>query len=229
MESIRIWLNGARLYSSGVKLYAQYGDNTLLKRLFAEPGTTDFKVKKLSQALEVLVAVDSKESTKKVEMIEKTQPSQPFSAAPVKTSKGWSEKMDAVEAALNARWKPVFAEMMDLCSRVGDVAKMGLKDPLKKVEAGKMALRILDLDDECEKYYAQREHYVQHGTMPDAKPYGEPCIDANLIPVKLANAERYVREYKIKLAKDPADVKTAEQIKKHQWFVDHYKQVLKKD
>src|SRR6185436_9263303 len=77
-----------------------------------------------------------------------------------KPEKRWPEKIeDPVLTALKAQWKPLFAEMMSLTSRIYDVAKAGLHDEQQKREAGKMAHRILDLDDECEEIYIKRDHY----------------------------------------------------------------------
>lgn len=145
-----------------------------------------------------------------------------------RTKTGWNEHMDEVEYALHAQWKPVFVEMMELSAKVGDLAREGKSDPYKKVAAGQMALRILDLDDLCDAFYDQREFYLKNGKLPDSRPYGEPCIDPNLIPSKLENHKRYAREYKTKLDADPCNLNAAAQLKKHEWFVDHYKKTLKK-
>jgi flagellar biosynthesis chaperone FliJ len=115
---------------------------------------------------------------------------------------------------------------MNLTARVGDIARAGKTDPLKKIEAGRMALRILDLDDQLDQIYQERDMYRKNGQLPDKRPYGEPCIDFKQMPVKLANHQKYVRDYKAKLAKSPGNTNLAHQLQKHEWFVSHYKKEL---
>ena len=222
MEAIRLWLNGSRRYDTGAKLYTQYGNDKLLKRLFSE-SVTDYKQKRLVSVMEDLLANTAfvkaeKEVAYKKQIIRVIHEAQPLS--------GWSVEMDEVEQALHTHWKPLFAEMMDLESRVDDAGIAGEKDNAKKVEAGRMALRILELDALCDEFYSRREYYHEHKKLPDSKPYGDPCIDPKLMHKKLANAERYVREYKTILAKNAGDVNAANKLKEHEWFVAHYKNEL---
>lgn len=231
MESIRIWLNGDRLYSSGVKLFQQYGKDPLLKRLFAEPVVTDFKKSRLTDALTSLLTVPADKTKIAYPEKEKSIAIKEASEKAASTKSGttrWSSSMDETETALYNQWKPVFDELMHLCSVVGNVALQGAKDTVKKQEACKMVLRILDLDDECEDFYSRRDHYLKHGQLPETKPYGEPCQDPAMMPQKLANHERYVRDFRKKLEKDVANTQLAETLKKHLWFVEYYKKILKK-
>jgi hypothetical protein len=245
MESIRIWLNGPRSYKAGAKLYQEYGTDELLKRLFSE-GESTFKKEKLVSVFKEMirgkVGSVSKIGTtvqKKATSVQKagTPPAgghQPSHQAvlvkqPHKNpGTGWSTEMDEVEAALFNEWKPVFSERNDLCSRVGEIARQGEKDPAKEKEAGIMALRILDLDDQCDRFYNKRDYYLKNKALPEEKPYGEPCIDPKLIPLKLENAMKYVRHYRAKLEKDPGNENYKKQVDKHEWFVQHYKKELNK-
>lgn len=56
METIRKWLNGSRDYTSGVQLYMVHGTDKNLHRLFTAEGYSDFKNKKLLEALQALLA-----------------------------------------------------------------------------------------------------------------------------------------------------------------------------
>lgn len=223
MEAIRQWLNGKRLYSTGVLLYTQYGKDTLLKKLFCE-AETNYKKDRLITALQDLlsnkketdeITVSSKEVQLKKLQAEKT------------IGIGWSDKMDAVEKALYEQWKPKFLEMMDLISQLYPVAKEGVTDPWKREQAGKMALRILDLDDECDDYYSQRDYYLKNKRLPEEKPYGDICLDPQLMPLKLQNHKRYAREFRNKLKNEPGNVKAAEKLKEHEWFISKYEEELK--
>lgn len=241
MEAIRIWLNGKRDYKTGVRLYMIYGSDPALKRSFAENVISEYKEKRLMESLEAILVSSPKQSpspsTTAKPVIRtpgivttlsghKSPVLQPEQIPDFTPEKSWNQTRDATEEALHANWKPLFLELMNLTSRVGDMARAGKTDPLKKIEAGRMALRICDLDDQLDEIYKVRDQYKQSGQLPDQKPYGEPCIDFKQMPVKLANHQRYVREYRGKLEKNPADLKSAEQLKKHQWFVDHYKKEL---
>jgi len=232
MDVIRKWLNGTRNYDDGIKLYRVFGRDDKLKRMFGSEGPSDFKKKKLLKALQEIVAEAplSKKTEKAVSspiLVPAENPTVIITQQFSDKDKKWRSSRDEVEEALFQQWKPLFAELMNLTARVGDIARAGERDNLKRIEAGRMALRICDLDDELDEIYKQRDQYLQSGEKPQAFPYGEVCIDPIRMPLKLANHQRYVREYKLKLAKKPDDVKTAEQLKKHQWFVDYYSNKLK--
>lgn len=223
MESIRLWLNGDRNYVAGVKLYLQFGTDKMLKRLFSSEECTDFKKKRLTAVLEELISekkqVEVKAVIAKEKLIEKHQAERVL-------GNGWSAEMDELEKALYNKWKPIFLKMMDLTSRLDPVARAGVTDDGMRIQAGVMALQILDLDDECDEIYDQRDHYQQYGKLPVQKSYGELCIDPKLIPMKLANHRRYAREFRSRLLKNPNDVDAAEQLKKHEWFIEQYLKML---
>ncbi len=222
MDDIRKWFNGKRNYLDGVALYVKYGQDEGLKKLFTKEAESAFKKQRLVSALEeILSAGRSEKSPQQKKTLEEFAVRQMnrkwlhdngIEDAP---EKRWPEQRDEILQSLWLQWKDKFGEMMNLCARVGDLSKEGLKDPNKEQEAGRMGLRILDLDDECEQLYKQRDHYKQHGKLlQDAKP-----VDISLDPVqwgsKLANHQRYVRRFKKDLLKDPANTEKAELLKKH--------------
>ena len=218
-----MWLNGKRNFEAGVKLYELYGTDKLLKKLFAERPVSKYKEQTLASTLEQLLTqkIETKETALvvKQKQIERTvQEKNPDS--------GWSKNMDEIEAALHAKWKPLFVEMMGLTARIEETAIAGLTDPYKKIQAGQMALRILKLDEMCDDLYNKRDEYLTSGKFPIEKTYGELCIDPNLWPKKLTNHQRYFNTYKKKVEADPANLDAAEQMKKQQWFIDEYKKLL---
>lgn len=228
MESIRIWANGKRDYSLGVRLYNVYGKDAKLKQLFAENIITDYKKNRLTEAL--LGLLKPKVATKPSELHPAAiVPSSPTLIKEIKAvpEKGWSSTRSEIEDALYNEWAPLFNELMFLTNTVGDTARRGEKDPELQIKACQMALRICDLDDECDDLYALRDTYKATGKLPDRWPYGLPCFDPLLIPKKLANAERYVREYRSKLDKDGANEQYKAVLQKHEWFVSYYKKRLK--
>lgn len=231
MEAIRIWLNGRREYKTGARLYSLYGKDLSKKRMFSE-AETPYKLQQLTRELEaLLVPAGSIVSVKAVRQVSSgPEPSPPATSSPpiLKKEYVWSQDADEVERSIHARWKPLFVEMMDLVSRVGDLAREGQKNTAVKQQAARMALRILDLDDQVEALYNERNHYLETGQKKEAFPYGPVCEDPVLIPVKLANHQRYARNYRQKLQKDQSDTKSAEKLKEHEWFVAYYSSIIKK-
>ena len=221
MDEIRAWLNDPqRKYKDGARLYLVHGKDHSLRRVFME-AESPFKFKKLHEALRGLL-------TQKKQVIEKVVAAKEVAIEHIsKSERRWPDNMDPVLKALHTKWKPVFAEMMSLTSRIYEVALQGKTDPAMKEEAGRMAHRILDLDDECDAIYVKRDHYQKYGRLPeDVRPI-ELVVDPLKMPLALLNSRRYVREYKSKLKKEPDNVNYAKMLEKHQWAVEQYEQKLK--
>jgi hypothetical protein len=107
------------------------------------------------------------------------------------------------------------------------VARQGLKDPNKKEEAGRMALEILDLAEQCKAIYSDREYYRTYKKLPGEEKPVQIALDSALWHKKLDNAQHYLAKYKRKLEKDPSDVKSAELIQKWEAVEQEYKKLLK--
>lgn len=221
--AIKAWLNGPRKYEDGADLYLQYGRDENLKRIFREPAS-DYKKKKLGESLRDLLhkstSVKAKVEVEKKAAVESV----------ALNDRRWPKERDATLSALHEKWKPMFAEMMNLMSRIYDVALEGKTDVAKKKEAGAMAHRILDLDDECEDIYTLRDHYLKHGRMPNVEETPlEVVVDPKKWPVALENCRRYVRQYKNKLKNKPDDVNAAKQLARYEWGVEYYMKQLNFD
>jgi hypothetical protein len=223
MQSVILWLNSRQNYSTGAKLYHAFGGDASLKKFFSNGEPSAYKKNRLVQVLSDLV--DTQKNTSVI-IEQKTDHLVERSSVEATTKKGWSQTMDEVEAALHAQWLPKFKEMMDLCSNLDTVARDGLVDPYKELKAGEMAFRILDLDDECDELYEQRDHYNKHGVLIAQKEYGELVVDPKKMPMALQNHHRYARDYRSKLKKEPDNLDYAQQLKKHEWFVQQYKKKL---
>jgi DNA repair exonuclease SbcCD ATPase subunit len=150
-----------------------------------------------------------------------------------KSRNGWPVAMDETMKALHAQWKEKFLAMVDLQSRIYEVGRAGIKDLAKEKEAGTMALQILDLRDEVIAIYKKRDYYIEHNKLPEEPTAVDDCLDPKLWPVKLQNAQRYVREYNAQLKQmDPSSNKYIKKLQKRdQWQteVDKYKTLLKLD
>lgn len=222
MDDIRAWLKSNRDYATGARLYLVYGKDAKMRRVFMEP-ESDFKKKKLVEVLTAMV-------TQKTEVVKKVEVTKAIAIERISVSdRRWPAQMDETVKALHAKWLPIFAEMNNLMARIYDVAKAGQTDPAMKQEAGRMAHRICDLDDDCDAIYAQRDHYLQYGKLPEEKKPMELVVDPLKIPLALSNARRYVADYRNKLKKEPGNVKAAQKLKQYEWAVAEYCRILKID
>lgn len=229
MDDVRAWLQKPDNYERGIQLYLLYGDKQRLKNLFTSEGESPFKRTVLIRELQA-IANDQEEVN------EASQPprSQPASVHQLSTAKefSWKTSTDVVLTALYRQWQPLYAEMLSLQHRVYEVALQGQNgDSAKLMEASQMVHRILDLDDEVDEIYRQRDHYVSHGVKPATKNK-EPVGDPARWPTMLHNAQRYVREYRLKLSKEPnhkSSAKWAAKLLEYQAAVRHYKLLLKHD
>lgn len=219
MDEIKAWLTGAKNYDAGVLLYLRHGKDPLLRKVFAEPAS-DFKKKKLETALRELLQV------KKAKAVEMVASKETLLQKDIVAATGWPTEKDDVLTALHLQWKPLFSEMNALCAQIYEVALQGEKDPGKQAEAGRMAHRIIDLDDQCDKIYAQREYYLQYGKLPDEAAPAKLVVDSKKLYLAFENSKKYVRQYKAKLVKHPENVNFAKQLKKYEEMVEIYKKEL---
>lgn len=232
MEDVRNWLNGSKDYQTGIQLYLKYGDNDLLKRLLTQEGHSEYKFTRLVNALQQML-LTKKDPAKKetpakaVQLV--TPKKETIKEIPIE--KNWSEKKDTVEQSLFLQWKQTYSEMMNLCARVGELSKEASEknDKSKIDEAGRMALKILDLDDQCDRLYSDRDFYKANGRLPDEENPIEISLDSTLWHKKLQNHERYARKFNGRIEKDPTDTAAALLMQKHQWAIGEYKKLLKMD
>lgn len=228
MESIRQWFKAGRPYDEGVQLYIKHGTDSVLKMIFTREERTAFKVAKLQEALRQLLP---RPATTACPTISTSLP-----PAPLETKKphAWPPLPieDQVLKALWEQWRPKYAELKSLQQRLYHVALGGKTDVNKRLEAGQMAHRILDLADDVEALYIERDHYLDTGSLISHSTSEAEVIDPVRWATELKNNERYVRDYKAKLAKEPNHknaVKWADKLKEKQALLAKYKKLLKLD
>jgi hypothetical protein len=139
----------------------------------------------------------------------------------------WPDQCDEILSSLKHRWRELYGEMTNLQARVGDLARAGVTDPNKKQEAGRMALRILDLDEACDEIYSKKDYYIEHGKLPLEAPPIEISLDPALWYKKLHNHQRYCRQFRKDLENYPGNTDKVDLLKKHEWAVSQYKKLLK--
>lgn len=227
MQDLKAWFDKC-IYDQGVNLYLKYGNDPTLRALFAED-YSDFKNKKLHRVLSELLENYEQPATKKA--VQQRQVEQ----SPAIAHRGWPATLDPVLQTLHDQWKPLFVEMMNMQARIYDVALMAEQTNQvdKKEEACQLAHRILDIDEQMEQIYAQRDYYIVHGKLPETivkekEVVGDPVRWAT----ELQNQERYVRRYRGKLKKDPKNKNAANwalKLKEAEEMVALYKRKLKLD
>jgi hypothetical protein len=247
MEAIKQWINDGGTYQEGVQLFLQFSDDQGMCELFTAEMETEFKRKTLKRELMQLLNQKSAvcydghdENTGPVHIPadEKLLPAGSAGGSPVasekmtkrspKTPGRWSavDQMDPQEKQLHDQWHPIFLEMTHMQSTIYDVALAGKTDKAKQDEACRMAHRILDLARQCKRIYHSRDEYFKTGQV-----WVDPNLDGYAVdPItawkKLQNAERYVRQMKNNLAKNPGDELSKQNLAKHQAAVDHYKKTF---
>jgi hypothetical protein len=226
MEDIRDWLNSKRDYNTGVQIFLQHSKDGLLRRLFTQEGFSDYKQKKLVSLMEGLLINKPKPTAKEMLLAAKELPPPEKKKEPA-----WSSTRDDVEQSLYLQWREKYSEMVNLQARVGDISKEATKskDKSKMDEAGRMALRILDLDDECDDLFWRRDFYKKNGRLPEDEAPMVIAIDASLWYKKLHNHQRYARKFRHIITKDPSNTTAAALLQKHEWAVSEYKKLLKMD
>lgn len=227
MQDVANWLK-KEVYDEGVKLYLKYGKDSALKNMFKE-GQSEFKRKRLRNALEEILNNYENPTTKAAIITRQVE------REPILASFGWPNPItDEVIQQLHNLWQPKYHELMNLQARVYEVALLSQQGiPNKDFEACQMAHRILDLDDECEEIYAQRDHYILHGKLPETiKIQPEVVGDPVRWVTELESAKRYIRRYKTKIAHNPGHpslAKWAELQTQYEAKAETYRKLLKLD
>lgn len=225
MEAIRSWLNGRRDYATGVQLYRQYGTSEALKKMFREE-PSEFKARKLATALEALLTATAPTPEKKAQaeaaVVEQV-------AQRGKSEYAFREGMDEVETALWNSAREKLKQLDYLCSIQYELGKQGQHDNEKLRESGEVAFRTLDLDEEIGAIYQKLAYYREHKKLPEEKKLMPLVSDPIKMPVALKNAERYCREYRSQLEREPGNARAAQHLVKWEWAVKEYKRLLKLD
>jgi len=228
MDDLKSWLqDGGKAYDAGVKLFLKYGKDKNLHALFTQEQETEYKRIRLQQCVKALYDEYTRPGSK-VAIVQKQ-----IEQAPV-AHKGWpKDNTDPVIQTLNDQWKPLYSELMSAQQRIYEIALQGENsNSHKKLEACQLAHRILDLDDQLDDIYFNRDYYLANGRLPDSDKE-DPIVGD---PVRLAderkNIERYIREHKQLLREDPTHrlaAKRQQKLQDYEKKLAHYRKLLKLD
>ncbi|THU34263.1 hypothetical protein FAM09_24910 [Niastella caeni] len=233
MVDIKAWLNSrVKNYDAGVKLYLRFGKDPALVALFTKEAESDFKRTRLQQALQELICPTpvTTEANLKFSPLIYNAIKPEFN----QLHKGWPNPItDPVIQALFEQWRPLYSELMSAQQRIYEVALQGENgNTAKALESCQLAHRIMDLDNQCDDLYAQRDHYLANGHLPDGGWEKEVVGDPVRWVTERQNALRYIRDYRAKIKKDPTNKlvpKWEQKILDWQKEVDQFNKLLKLD
>lgn len=200
MYPLTQWLDGPKDYLEGVRLYLRYGKDDRLKMLFTAEMETDFKRKKLEDAIRNLI---------------KQQPSQaPITPQPVQVilqpdqDKSWTLESckDDVEKALRESWLKLYKTMQDKRSQL-------MLFPTDD-ERGVAAHEILDLDEEADRLLAMRDHYRQFGFLPSEQATSL-ITDPVMAAKRIVLLERYIRRERQAIRENESNFRAVDRLKKY--------------
>ena len=206
MVEIRTWLNSqVKSYDDGVKLFLQYGHDPALKSLFTLEQESDFKRRRLIQALQELIAPSVGDDQDGQHETDNLLPPQAIRGDFSQWHKGWPNPIiDRVIQALYDQWRPLYAELVSAQQRIYEVALQAENgNTAKALEACQLAHRIMDLDNECDDLYLQRDYYLEQGHLPVKEKPKDVVGDPVRWATERQNALRYVREFKAKIKNEP--------------------------
>lgn len=228
MKEIETWLSTRNAdYNIGCMLYECYGKYASVKKLLRLRGDTELTREKLTACLR-----DILESQTKPQPQEKQKPlPQPDKPqAPTTTQTNCAVISDPVIEKLNAKWKPKYAEMAALHSRLLAVAT--------KKQRYKLALQIDKLHKECASIWHERDTYLKTGKLPRKRRNRKPKENISNSELRiLLNARCGLSQYKHKhlpekqeaLAKNPTSAKAQKALARVVSQIDKYEKTIAQD
>lgn len=185
MRLIENWLKGSRNYYVGIALYKSLpGANQQLIQLLSK-GKTPFAEAELVKAFKAML---SKPVVKK-----QPQPDPELDKMP--------PSADAVMESIRNEWMPLYMRMNTLRHMLWTIEG---NTPEKIAQRQPIAFEVLELEQQCIQLWAKRNHYLQHGRLPEAK---EVKVQIPKDPIELAtlieNIKRNIRRNKAFATKNP--------------------------
>lgn len=212
MHDVNKWLKSTRDYQIGCKIYAAYGKYERVKQLLSK-GETELTKEKLLQVMQQLSE----------QLGEKKEAVLPESVRP-KTAQPEKLKIEAPAQYLidlDNKWKPIYAEMSVMHSRL----LMAQSDEARY----SLAQHIVHLEDTLIDIWAKRDFYIANGKpMPTQKRKVVRKDITNFELRQLLNARSSLSQYKnIHLPKALAE-QTAKPSKKAEKRVERMYASIKK-
>ena len=202
MNLLNKWLAGKRNYHVGTVLYNFFGTDKKLKQLFA--GHPDaYRIKRLEQEITALVKLPAT-------VLLHRKPNEDTDVMPATA--------DPVLEALRNEWSPLYQRMQylrhELDRFTGNTAEViAQRKPI--------AFEILELEQQCMKIWTKRDHYLQHGNLPEVKADDIEIPDDPVLLAKLIDTtKRNIRRNKKLAADNPANTVYPLKVIKFQELMD---------
>jgi hypothetical protein len=195
MQIIQNWLNSKQNFTVGRLLYEQFGTDKGFKNLLKQNGDSPFNRKKLREDLTAIANGTQKKAISGLskQMVTKEMP----------------EGNSPLLQALNKEWKPLYMRMNFLRHQLQSFGSDNSKETVAKADP--MCLEILELEQQCMKIWAKRDHVLEHGRLPEVKA---AVSDIPTDPVALGryveNCKRQIRRNRTKIIEKPTDPKYAQ-------------------
>ncbi len=198
MELITRWLKGNRNFIIGKSLYASFGKDEALKKLFNQ-GETPFSKAKLATALEAILNTQSS--------------FQPHTSTD--SFKAMPGSNDSVLQAIQNAWKEKYAKMNLLRHELDKYEKRNDWEAVAKCKT--MVKEILELEQEVNQLWDKRDEYLENGKLPGVKE-NEFVIPED--PVKLGklieSLKKNIRRNKLKAKENPNRAEYAALVKDYE-------------
>jgi hypothetical protein len=196
------WLTGSQNFVVGKTLYDTYGADTALKALFAK-GESAFAKQKLYEALASIAACGKR----------------PVIKSTVTTILPMPKGTDGVLVGIEKEWQPKYQRMNLLRHKLDEY---GADNNIEaRIACKALCDEIMQLEQECEAIWKKRDHYEEHGQLPEIKEEQlEIPKDAVQLATLISTLKRNIQRNKKKVLDEPTNPKYPALVKKYQSQLD---------
>jgi hypothetical protein len=207
MFAVENWLNGQQNFFVGRSIYKTLGKDQRVKDLL-EKGKTVHSAELLVKAMKELLQKPVVIAARAVTVATEEMP----------------DAADPVLKSIQEEWKKPY-QQMNYKRHELDSYLLATLDHIEKRK--KIAFEILELEQVCIKIWKKRDHYVQHGELPDVsdKTLTIPTDPAELGKL-IESVKKNIRRNRLLMKQHPD--KPA-YISKYNTYKDHYKSLTGKE
>lgn len=203
-QLVENWWKNGKSWRGGIIILTQIGyDQSIIDQIKAT--RNDYAMKLLEDAMNKVLECNSP--------IQKQEPEKPDEMP---------EDSNAVLQALRQEWLPKYTTMNLLRHKLDPL--LDDDSDAAMIKRGKIALEILELEQECMTIWAKRDHYIKHGKLPMASDDQDddlmPVVDPFKAANRIKNLKIYITRYNREIQKDPSNAKAAELLCKYQEELD---------
>lgn len=202
MDSIKEWLNGSRNYHQGAALYNAYGDDILLKQMFAQ-GESEYRKERLLKALRALLATARQVAIP-------VAPEAPPTTVHLHPGESPESRVPQEKDPYYDQWILPYREMQRLRGK--------LIDAPTDEKRGELAHKILKLELQCKGWWDKRDYLLEHGVEmkgTDNTALEDVVTDPAQYHLRLSTVRTYITKANKKLKQDPDNSKALADVKRY--------------